>query len=98
MAKIREREEEGWYHFEFHCPGCEYNHGFYMSREGYTGPIWNFNKDFEKPTVTPSILMKTSWDGYPHVCHSYITNGIIQFLPDCTHKLAGQTIELPNIE
>ena len=29
------------------------------------------------------------------VCHSYITDGRIQFLSDCTHALAGQTVDLP---
>jgi hypothetical protein len=28
-------------------------------------------------------------------CHSYITDGKIQFLGDCTHALAGQTVDLP---
>ena len=32
------------------------------------------------------------------VCHSFITDGRIQFLGDCTHALAGQTVDLPNIE
>jgi hypothetical protein len=31
-----------------------------------------------------------------HCCHSFVTNGKIQFLADCTHKLAGQTVELPD--
>jgi hypothetical protein len=31
-----------------------------------------------------------------YVCHSYVTNGRIQFLPDCTHALAGQTVDLPD--
>jgi hypothetical protein len=29
------------------------------------------------------------------VCHSFVTDGRIQFLSDCTHGLAGQTVELP---
>ncbi len=29
------------------------------------------------------------------VCHSFVTDGRIQFLGDCTHHLAGQTIDLP---
>lgn len=29
------------------------------------------------------------------VCHSFVTDGMIQFLPDCTHALAGQTVPLP---
>lgn len=30
-------------------------------------------------------------------CHSFVTNGKIQFLNDCTHDLKGQTIELPEL-
>lgn len=29
------------------------------------------------------------------ICHSYVTEGRIQFLGDCTHKLAGQTVPIP---
>lgn len=29
-----------------------------------------------------------------YVCHSFITNGNIEFLSDCTHKLVGQTVPL----
>lgn len=29
------------------------------------------------------------------VCHSFVTDGRIQFLGDCTHALAGQTVPLP---
>lgn len=31
----------------------------------------------------------------PFVCHSFVRNGRIEFLGDCTHNLAGQTIDLP---
>lgn len=29
-------------------------------------------------------------------CHSFITDGRIQFLSDCTHALAMQTVDLPD--
>jgi hypothetical protein len=29
-------------------------------------------------------------------CHSFVTDGKIQFLSDCSHKLANQTIDLPD--
>ncbi len=29
------------------------------------------------------------------VCHSFVRDGRIQFLGDCTHELAGQTVDLP---
>lgn len=32
------------------------------------------------------------------ICHSFVTAGRIQFLNDCTHELAGQTVDLPDWE
>lgn len=29
------------------------------------------------------------------ICHSFVTDGQIKFLGDCTHQLAGQTVPLP---
>ena len=29
------------------------------------------------------------------ICHSFVTDGRIQFLSDCSHALAGQTVDLP---
>jgi hypothetical protein len=52
----------------------------------------------EAPTFTPSILVRYSWSDGPRVCHSFVTGGRIQFLEDCTHHLAGQTVDLPDWE
>jgi len=30
------------------------------------------------------------------ICHTFVTDGRIQFLGDCTHALAGQTVDLPD--
>lgn len=32
------------------------------------------------------------------VCHSFVTGGMIRFLGDCTHHLAGQTVPLPELQ
>jgi hypothetical protein len=72
--------------FSFLCPGCGERHALVEGR-------WAFNGDYERPTFTPSVLV--SGDGA--VCHSFVTDGRIQFLSDCTHSLAGQTVELPEI-
>jgi len=32
------------------------------------------------------------------MCHSFVENGQIRFLDDCSHALAGQTVDLPEIE
>jgi hypothetical protein len=29
-------------------------------------------------------------------CHSFVRSGMIEFLTDCTHKLAGQTVPVPD--
>ncbi len=65
------------------------------TREG-TG-CWSWNGDTEKPTIKPSILN----DFRPHdtlVCHTWITEGQVIFLDDCSHELRGQTLDLEDIE
>ena len=32
-----------------------------------------------------------------HRCHTFITDGTVQFLADCSHPLAGQTLPLPDL-
>jgi hypothetical protein len=32
------------------------------------------------------------------ICHSFVTDGRIQYLGDCTHALTGQTVDLPSWE
>lgn len=83
-------------------------HGLYVqdTPERITGPRWTFNGNYDRPTLSPSILARGAliprqeppgdWDGNA-VCHSFVTDGRIQFLGDCTHALAGQTVELADI-
>lgn len=54
------------------------------------------------PPITPDNVEEWSRNPWPQtmverVCHSYIVDGKIQYLTDCTHHLAGQTIELPDV-
>jgi len=53
------------------------------------------------PPVTPENLDEWRRAPWPQVqvetvCHSFVRDGQIQFLGDCTHALAGQTVPLPN--
>ena len=92
----------------FLCPGCGCAHGVHVG-EG-PGPRWTWNGNAEQPTFTPSVLVRYEhWipparPGQPapelqtlvtDVCHSFVTDGRIQFLSDCTHALAGKTVDLP---
>lgn len=90
----------------FWCPGCNSHH--------CVNNRWSFNGDFNKPTFAPSILARgvvpfTS-DEYdrvlngeviepiPLICHSFVREGKIEYLSDCTHSLAGQTVELEDLD
>lgn len=86
----------------FACPGCA------ATRDGYEGlhmlpitgdaskrPTWTFDGNLEAPTLSPSILTRGDWAGIPYVCHSFLRAGGFEFLSDCTHPLAGQTVDLP---
>jgi len=93
----------------FQCPGCKCCHGPRV--EGTTHPVWGWNGSLEAPTFTPSILVRgtvpvtddeverimrgENVEPKPLVCHSFVTDGKIQFLSDSTHELAGQTVEIP---
>jgi hypothetical protein len=93
--------------FEFRCPGCEHLHSIPVIVSRFYSSVWIFNGDLNKPTFSPSILNR--WGKYvdPNyndedtdsgICHCFVTDGKIQFLGDCTHKLSGQTVELPEID
>ena len=100
--------------FSFFCPGC---------RETHTvGVGWNFDGDYERPTFSPSVLVRSGCYAEQHRpgdecwcvynadrpdqepafrcrrCHSFVRDGKIQFLSDCSHELVGQTMDLPDFE
>ena len=110
MAKVLVHE---WGKIAFFCPACKDWHaidrkrwtfngdvdkptfnpsvlhtsGHYMP--GHQGDCWcDYNK---KHPDNPS-------DFTCGRCHSFVTDGKIQFLSDCTHELAGQIVELPDID
>lgn len=104
----------------FNCPGCKEYHSVRVKGDKSKGPVWGYNWNDEKPTFTPSLLVrfvsipdqpeKDSNGDYAlgsdgrikgakdEVCHSFIREGKIQFLNDCTHELAGKTVELTDIK
>jgi hypothetical protein len=110
MAKVLIVTQDGFddpIGYTFKCPGCGDYHCFYVQDPGtpYRGgtepwPIWTFvNGDIDKPTFRASMLHRLERKDQPTlVCHSFVTDGNIQFLGDCTHALANQTVELPEVE
>jgi len=75
--------------YMFHCPGCGCAHGFHV-------PRWDWNGSLDAPTFSPSLLCNAQ--AMLSRCHSFVRDGNIQFLSDCWHVLAGQTVPLPDWE
>ena len=86
----------------FWCPGCDSAHTIGIGPSG-----WQW--DEASLTVSPSIKVQgVQWapessfhrlnhhvaPGSPICCHSFIRNGVWEFLDDCTHQLVGQTAPL----
>lgn len=97
----------------FHCPGCREMH---VIRVASGQGDWGFNRNYDRPTFTPSVLVRWPHQkghtnenpapvGFPSQkerpdlwteerCHSFVRDGQIQFLNDCTHSLRGRTVPL----
>lgn len=112
MAKVKKHTYKNKEYWWFDCPGCGARHkvdgrwsfngdvdkptfrpsflastGHYVNN-GAKGNCWC---DYEERTGEESPFECGR-------CHSFVTDGKIQFLNDSTHDLAGQTVELPEIE
>lgn len=108
MSRAHEVAESGGkYVIAFHCPGCAHAHTIDTNVWTWNGDLerptfspsilvrgnqWPRDEypEYFKPAhanVPP---------GADTVCHSFVTDGQIQFLGDCTHALAGQTVDLPD--
>jgi hypothetical protein len=76
----------------FYCPGCQSNHLIDITPNRPS--FHRLTGTSEKPTIRASVLSRgDTKNGIPR-CHSFVTNGEIKFLDDCTHDLAGKTVQL----
>ncbi|MBP0484689.1 DUF6527 family protein [Sagittula salina] len=79
---------------------CPCGHEHHLNLDPGKHPCWSWNEDLHRPTVTPSInaaILAADGVTVRRRCHSYIMGGRVQFLADCTHALAGQTLDLPEV-
>jgi len=94
--------------FTFYCPGCRGWHMYYTQpwvknvETGAAGPVWTFNGDLENPTFGPSLLIYEGRHpngdlGHPR-CHLFVRAGKIQYCGDCGHDLAGQIVDMIDVE
>lgn len=94
--------------YAFDCPACNKMHIIYTYAGTINKyPEWTFNDDIDNPTVSPSIKCVIDYsnglseyipEGFIkgiNICHSFIRDGKIEYCGDSTHRLAGQTVDLP---
>lgn len=78
--------------FIFWCPGCESAHQL-ETKPG----AWTWNGDLVRPTASPSLAVRPHAGGQV-ACHFWIRDGALEFLNDCGHKLAGQTVPMVTMD
>ena len=80
------------------CPACGFEHSFNVDLEGHgkhVNDTWSFNGDYDKPTFTPSMVSNQGQQKEHHpICHSFVREGMWQFLGDSTHSMAGQRVPM----
>lgn len=80
---------------EVFCPGCKCRHHFGINVPQENGAMWIWNGDVTLPTFKPSLVYTWVPEGRPvKKCHSFLRNGIWEFLSDCTHSLVGQKVPM----
>lgn len=108
VAKLANNGTAPGIRVHFWCPGCDHVHGVVVDApESWT---WNgdleqptFNPsilvhphqtfvdgDLEGDALTAPENITTT-----PLCHSFVPEGRIEFLGDCTHELASTTVDLP---
>ncbi|WP_322069982.1 DUF6527 family protein [Paraburkholderia bannensis] len=107
------KDREGLRTMMFDCPGCGFLHRVHVAGSGAPIWSWNgcMERPTFTPSVSVTGVEQMTPEEYeayergeglpeprPLVCHSFVTDGRIRFLDDCTHKLAGQTVDLPDID
>lgn len=83
----------------FWCPGCQTFHAVKLQDQSLSDHRredsgWGFSGDFEKPSLSPSVVTNYR-DG--RRCHLWLQNGEARFLGDSTHSLAGKSVMLPDV-
>lgn len=98
----------------FYCQGCACHHAVTDSwtfNGDYDNPTFspsvlvrgteiteNGWKEYDEWSKTKIMPPSGKFDTRSTVCHSFVTDGKIQYLSDCTHELAGQTVEIEDME
>lgn len=111
MARAAEfTDKSGWLVF---CPACRKGHKFRAGVWSFNGNLerptfrasmlvkgvrYPSGGEFPTPDEHSRVMAGETLPMQPWVCHSFVTDGRIEYLGDCTHSLAGQTVDLPDLD
>lgn len=100
MKIIEARQCDWGTELSWYCPGCNMTHSANVRADGGT-PSWTWNGSLDKPTIMDSVRCTfgpfpagSKHPGQTAQCHVFIKDGQIEYLDDCTHRLAGQKIDM----
>jgi len=86
------------------CPACGVMHVVSIDAPQSDGKRFEWDGNKASPTILPDIDIKWGDQVNPRVnghgggrCHYIINAGVIEFLFDCTHKMNGQRVPLPDL-
>lgn len=80
--------------YQIYCPGCNEFHNINCDPD-FGG--WKIEtKNESKLTVVPELRIPN--EKGKTICRFSITNGNIIFGNDCSHKLSGKTVEVPDFK
>ena len=71
------------------CVGCGDAHACQV-RGTRQNALWTWNDSLSAPTLAPSVLKMAPGKR----CHSFVRDGVVEFLSDCAHPLAGQKVRM----
>ncbi len=101
ISSVLRRYDGGYMHW---CPACEAMHMIAVEEPFDNGARWTFDGNLDAPTFSPSVnIAFKGWDrankceAVKGRCHYFLRAGVIEFCGDCSHKMAGQTVQLPPI-
>jgi hypothetical protein len=81
--------------FLFWCTACGNCHGVWIHKPNeMTKAQWTWNGSMDKPSFSPSFVIKEIRNNKPYVCHIVVKDGEIHYLDDCTHELKGKVVPL----
>lgn len=80
----------------YDCPGCGFLHAINIS-PGNGKPCWTWNGSLESPTFSPSVHVAWGHSSGKKVCHSFVRDGVVQLLSDCTQN-ADTSLAIPEWE